>query len=1315
MKKIKVIVIIATKNRSELLKKAILSVSSQTFAPHEIIVSSNSNILEEKQNEKELKNRFNFTFLENDGAKNYGANLNATLTYIISKKIEKKLEFQNTYIAFLDDDDFWEKEYLEKCVNKLNGKNDVDLVISNLNFINKNDKNEIFFSKLKVKKQLNYKDFLVTNPGIQGSNTFVKLNTLLEAGAFDENLSSTTDRDLFTRIFLLKPKIKFINDFLVNINTSHSKSRLTKDVKNKRDSFSKFFVKYGGLMNDNETKSFLERAKKFKVHLTVKNIQQKFKIRSRNTNNNDKFSSLKEKSDDENTIIFSFVSTSEKNLRKFIQNIIDFNYKNTKIVALANFENNNGYDHLYNDYKNIDLKLITLPEAKHFIKHNLKLNILKSQIKNNKNLNTIALARTTLQFMLYELIQKNEIAWILDDDMDFYEINFDGTKKIKKQVQIDKVISKYKDKCDALIGGYSNQPPLPFLSTLRTNLLDFVYFKYLNKNDIYDNKIYYKKDYYYDLTDEKNKTHWETPLRVDFDKTKTLDDIFAKKAQTRFLFNNSEKQIITKNRGGNTLIFNKNILKIPNISFLYNKKFARRSDFFWTILAKKEKFKIVSSTFTTFHENNFFKFNYADEIEKIIDDFIGYSFTKIYEHNGYVTIDEFNELFKLNFLKKSTNFVLCYFRIIGLLKIANDQKYSNFFNFKNLLKLIERFRKIIDEKNIKSNYTFWNFAFSKKLLLQNEDSLKNKIKKVFKIKNIKKLGSGNEAVVFHDDKWVYKIFYKLKNLDILNKVNESLKNLKKENQLIKVDVIKDKTNSIIKYPFEPKFQIYKSGYVLEIINLIKFLKKNNLEITNFKKENFIVVNDKLKWIDYGESFLHYDEEHFNKSMKIVYKMLKYPTNSQNFWKIIVLSHFCNKYQLIDYSNYGIEIFYRLFNDLRKEDIHDTLVKKIIEKHKPKNAFDYGAGKCRIANSLNEKIKFSAYDPDQKTIEANAKNNIEIYKDVNDIKKTFELINSNLVLCFVDDLEAKNIVQKINNLLEINGKAIISICNPFYNYVNKTETRLNGTQEYSKSHNFYKKTIFSTINEHHRNIKFYEALFEKWNFKINNVWETSGVNTESLNLIGEHLIFECTKVDKINAISKFEIELKDNLIFLNWKNSSPERIKKFFDSLKNQKNQNFTVLLFLNNCNERIKDYINFLIKYDVYLKEKIWIYKKDNLQEKRIYNEILNNKNFNKIIYINNNGAFYNEDSLDKIINSSNDFEYINVLRASIPWDFENILNIYKLKCFKVIKQKLYEYSNNFSLEEFIKNNIKKYSKKFIQNKDIMFYIDDLKEKIGVN
>lgn len=47
--------------------------------------------------------------------------------------------------------------------------------------------------------QLHAGPFLVGNPHVQGSNLFLRLGSLLEAGSFDEALQSCTDRDLCIR------------------------------------------------------------------------------------------------------------------------------------------------------------------------------------------------------------------------------------------------------------------------------------------------------------------------------------------------------------------------------------------------------------------------------------------------------------------------------------------------------------------------------------------------------------------------------------------------------------------------------------------------------------------------------------------------------------------------------------------------------------------------------------------------------------------------------------------------------------------------------------------------------------------------------------------------------------------------------------------------------------------------------------------------------------------------------------------------------------------------------------------------------------
>lgn len=87
---------------------------------------------------------------------------------------------------------------MEQCVNSI--RNNEDFVVTGLNFVK-----EDATYKLAIPDVLTVESFLVKNPHLQGSNTFVKLSTLLKAGGFDENLDSMVDRDFFYKTYVFKP------------------------------------------------------------------------------------------------------------------------------------------------------------------------------------------------------------------------------------------------------------------------------------------------------------------------------------------------------------------------------------------------------------------------------------------------------------------------------------------------------------------------------------------------------------------------------------------------------------------------------------------------------------------------------------------------------------------------------------------------------------------------------------------------------------------------------------------------------------------------------------------------------------------------------------------------------------------------------------------------------------------------------------------------------------------------------------------------------------------------------------------------------
>ena len=130
--------------------------------------------------------------------------------------LTKRTEPELHYIAVLDDDDEWEKPYLHRILLKIisavcgtssneNGTNHRPLwlttgIVRRSNATASREADKVLQPR---HEDVNVDSFLVGNPGIQGSNTFVEFGLMLKAGLYDERLSSATDRDLCLRLLLL--------------------------------------------------------------------------------------------------------------------------------------------------------------------------------------------------------------------------------------------------------------------------------------------------------------------------------------------------------------------------------------------------------------------------------------------------------------------------------------------------------------------------------------------------------------------------------------------------------------------------------------------------------------------------------------------------------------------------------------------------------------------------------------------------------------------------------------------------------------------------------------------------------------------------------------------------------------------------------------------------------------------------------------------------------------------------------------------------------------------------------------------------------
>lgn len=1116
-----IVVIIATKNRPEYFKRAFDSVMKQSRRADKVIVVSDSapeNILKEKDLIKETE----AIFLTDTHTHNYAGSLNTAIYYLIGEKISDIDKLKEIYIAFLDDDDFWAEDYLNEAESAVR---DEDFLISGL--IYRNEEGE---KKLSVPESVTVESFLKGNPHIQGSNTFVKLTTLLRAGLFDENMSSTTDRDIFTRIMLLNARYAVMKKYFVTADAFNSRERITNGKYKKADGLKKFYDKYSGIMTAEVKEAFFARAENlFGVERKdILTFVEKNNLTARKRTNRKYRGKL----------IIGFIVTDCALGLRLLKQLVALKRANTKIIIYINFTGDRREYLRLLEISGYEYETIDIGRVKEDIAQGIIYGFSTVDVKEGGIIKDICVSRSILHFYLYRYSDKDDTIWVLDEDMELKELVTDGAAIKETDLDIDCVISEYKDKYDAVVGNYTLDAPLPTLSILRVSLLDYYYTKFLNRNSPY--RLQDKTDYYYDLTDS-GYCHLETPASMNSDFS--LDDIFSGKATSRplTLSVNEEKEV--KSRGGNTLIFNKELLKIPNWSIKVGDVLGRRSDYFWALEAVKEGYKIINAPFATLHNRALLPFSVEKEENKLLSDFIGASFTKAIEDVGLRASEtEFVGSYQMRFISRLVKYVVSFYRINGLLSAIGAHEYLKYFHEYRLKNFIHKALKYTDEDTVATAHAGLNDALFKYNTLLRSESIAKFLSESLEIQgDLRYLGCGKEGAVFTDGITVWKYFFDIpKNLSFLKEISVEFSRCKYLYPL-KFDICDGKT-LVISYPYE-KSEAFCGNHHKDVIEFLRFAKENGFVFDNFKKENFIVVGDRLKLTDYGNAIIPFDKEKFDRSVTRAYQMLRYPfLDEREFKRLIALDYSGEANEL----NTGVENFSKAVERRYKEDIHDRLIIEAAREYSPRKVLDYGAGKCKIANelALNPNVNVSVFDIDLQTITERAAPEVGIITCAEAIEnENYDLVLSNLVLCCVSNDTADAIVSNIVKALKPGGRAVISICNPFFNNVAHTELKSEGVcKKYDTSEKFV-KTLSNggrQRDEYHRPIEFYRNLFSRNGLVITSVIESDGMNIDTLMPIAEYIVFKCKKEVCPIDTTNLSLLIKTN----------PMEHKSVYDNVKN---------------------------------------------------------------------------------------------------------------------------------------------------------------------
>lgn len=190
-------VVITTKDRPELLSKALDTVVIQTYKHIEIIIVDDCSACE-------LDIKYNNVYIIRNDSPMGGA---------FSRNIGAKFA-KGDIICFLDDDDFWAFDKVEKQVNVFEKQPDIGLVYTGRNIFIDSNYNDITKKIVPKESGCLYPRILFENPIGVTSSVAIKKSIFDAVGGFDETLPCRQDYDLWIRLCKLT-KVSFCEELLL--------------------------------------------------------------------------------------------------------------------------------------------------------------------------------------------------------------------------------------------------------------------------------------------------------------------------------------------------------------------------------------------------------------------------------------------------------------------------------------------------------------------------------------------------------------------------------------------------------------------------------------------------------------------------------------------------------------------------------------------------------------------------------------------------------------------------------------------------------------------------------------------------------------------------------------------------------------------------------------------------------------------------------------------------------------------------------------------------------------------------------------------
>ena len=627
--------LVATCNRPGLLaQRSLTAIQRQSHTPDFLVVVDDSDPPQRADNRNivnDLRLRgTRVVYLTNSRTRGASGAWNTGLDWLRRHAGDPR----DVLVAVLDDDDEWNQSHLEVCAEAA-VTHSLDMVASALIRITDDAPDRVQSPPTVLDAGL----FLVGNPHIQGSNLFVRLSAMLEAGGFDESLPSCTDRDLCIRLADLGwVRYAALDIPTVRHHADGTRPRLSSPTNDpKSRGLDRFWSKWHGRMSEGQRRACLDRSKEYfgwtppatpQIHPPAAGplVAAREPTAAEKTHANDLVLVVGVIADDEHADQFTRLLDDLLTLRSFDQICC------LDVVVLHNGGATGRVERAVAEYRARGLTIFLATEDQQ--EKDANAGRFGAKFARPPGRAPIGPARTMLQGYVTRVAAQRTgaICWILDDDsrLDNRTEHGDGPPFTSLLASLSKMRALG---VDVVLGSVTGDPPIPPGSTVRTQLVDLYHnLTWLAGLDAgaalpdrrADNRAARgaARDYYYDLS--RRDTHhlewpfWLTPAQPGEQigcafarMVESLPRILAGQGVFRPLlldlpFDSIASMRPSVQRGTNTFVFDcAAFTDFPNLAPRFAGDVLRRSDMIWALLNRYAGGRrLVSATLPVRHDRS---------------------------------------------------------------------------------------------------------------------------------------------------------------------------------------------------------------------------------------------------------------------------------------------------------------------------------------------------------------------------------------------------------------------------------------------------------------------------------------------------------------------------------------------------------------------------------------------------------------------------------------------------------------------------------------------------------------------------------------